>query len=255
MINTSGVLAVLDHGITLNWDDGPTLHKIGAQVRYHTAESATSKTVRVTASSRYSDQPDSFMVVQDGLRASWVWQERAPGWTAQLAITNNGEDDIFLDGLDAIRIDTAFGGLFNIGAPPGLWQVSGDEAAALLPAPTRTESQMTADDRDPAPSQTDISSTLGNKGFRKSRELIVQPAASNRTRPPALMIRVLDVSLGASAGAMPTELALEANGERFERFVARYKTDGLLVASGVGIATPEFWIIAGDDVAELKNLS
>ena len=35
------------------------------------------------------------MVMQDGLRASWVWQEREPGWTAQLAVVNEGEDDVF----------------------------------------------------------------------------------------------------------------------------------------------------------------
>ena len=249
MLNLSGVLAVLDHGITLNWDDGPTLHKISAQVRYHTAESATSKTLRVTASARYSDEPDSFMVMQDGLRASWVWQEREPGWTAQLAVVNDGEDDVYLDGLDAIRIDTAFGGLFNIGAPPGLWQVSGDDAVALLPAPSDTSD---TNDTSRTLSDSFASSASTANGFKRSRELIVQPAASNRTRPPALLFRVLDAS--ANTGAMPTELLIEATGERFERFIARYKTDGLMIANGVGIATPEFWVVAGDDVAELKRI-
>ncbi len=240
MINSSGVLAVLDHGITLNWDDGPTLHKIGAQVRYHTTESASSKTLRVTASSRYSDEPVSFMAQQDGLRASWVWQEREPGWTAQLAVVNESDDEMYLDSLDVLRIDPAFGGLFNIGAPPGLWQVTGDDAVALLAAP---EGSMTA----AADSLSSSTSTLA--GFRRARELIVQPSASNRSHPPALLFRVLDPN-----AALPTEIFIEATGERFERFVARYKTDALLLGNGVGIATPEFWIVVGDDVTELKRL-
>jgi hypothetical protein len=242
MLNLSGVFAVLDHGVTLNWDDGPTLHKISAQVRYHTAESSSSKTLRVTASSRYSDDPVSFVAIQDGLRASWVWQERDPGWTTHLSVVNEGEDDIYLDALDILRIDTVFGGLFNIGAPPGLWQVSGDEPTALLAAPTGEDSRDT-----PVDSLSSSPATLA--GFRRSRELIVRPSASNRSTPPALLFRVLD-----AASTLPTELVIEANGERFERFYARYKTAASMIANGAGLITPEIWIAAGDDVAELKNL-
>ncbi len=244
MLNLSGVFAVLDHGITLNWDDGPTLHKISAQVRYHTAGSASSKTLRVTASSLYSDDPVAFMAMQDGLRGSWVWQERDPGWTVHLSVVNEGEDDIYLDMLDIVRIDTAFGGLFNIGAPPGLWQVSGDAPAALLAAPdSPAEAPIT-------PAVESLSSSPATlAGFRRVRELVVQPSASNRSTPPALLFRVLD-----AASALPTELVIEATGERFERFIARYKTDALMIAHGVGLVTPEIWIVAGDDAAELREL-
>jgi hypothetical protein len=63
------------------------------------------------------------------------------------------------------------------------------------------------------------------------------------------MIRALDASAG-----MTTEIIVEMNGERFERAVARARTDGMLIANGVIIASPEFWIVAGDEVEELRRL-
>jgi hypothetical protein len=244
MINTTGFLAVMDHGITINWDDGPTLHKLAAQVRYHTPESATLRTLRMSASQRYSDDPLSFMVMGDGLHASWVWQERQPGWTAQLAVQNDGEDDIYLDALDVIRIDTTFGGLFNIGAPPGLWQVSPErDVQGLLAAPaSEAPSPPEAETWSPALATT--------SGFTRNRELIVRPSVSNRSRPPAVMIRVL----GSPLQDAPTEIRIEASGEKFEWLVARVRTEGLLMANGVSVASPEFWIVAGDDVDELRKL-
>lgn len=240
MINLSGFMAVMDHGITINWDDGPTLHKIAAQVRYHTGENTSIATLRLTASQRYSDDPLTFMAMGGGLRATWVWQERDPGWTAQLAVQNDGEEDVYIDSLDVIRIDTAFGGLFNIGAPPGLWQVA-SETMGLLPAPADAPSSTTYE-------SWQASSATAN-GFTRHREFVVQPSASNRSRPPALMIRALDASAG-----MTTEIIVEVNGERFERAVARARADGMLIANGVSVASPEFWIVAGDDVAELRRL-
>ncbi len=242
MINVAGFMAVMDHGITINWDDGPTLHKIAAQVRYHTGENASSATLRLAASQRYSDDPLTFMAMGGGLRATWVWQERAPGWTAQLAVQNDGEEDVYIDSLDVIRIDSAFGGLFNIGAPPGLWQVA-SESAGLLPAPAVATA--------PASTAYECWSAGGAtaNGFTRSRELIVQPSVSNRSRPPALMLRALDDGAG-----MTTEIIVAVNGERFERAVARAKADGMLIASGVIVASPEFWIVAGDDVDELRRL-
>ena len=41
MLNTTVAMALLDRGVTLNWDDGATLHKITAQARYHTQHSAS----------------------------------------------------------------------------------------------------------------------------------------------------------------------------------------------------------------------
>lgn len=240
MINVAGFMAVMDHGITINWDDGPTLHKIAAQVRYHTGENASSATLRLTASQRYSDDPLTFMAMGGGLRATWVWQERDPGWTAQLAVQNDGEEDVYIDSFDVIRIDSAFGGLFNIGAPPGLWQVA-SESAGLLPAPATMPAST-------AYECWSAGSTTAN-GFTRNRELIVQPSVSNRSRPPALMLRALDAGAG-----MTTEIIVAVNGERFERAVARAKADGMLIANGVIVASPEFWIVAGDDVDELRRL-
>lgn len=243
MINTTGFMAVMDHGITINWDDGPTLHKIVAQVRYHTGANTSSATLRITASQRYSDDPLTFMAMGGRLRATWVWQERSPGWTAQLAVQNDGEEDVYIDSLDVLRIDSAFGGLFNIGAPPGLWQVA-SETQGLLPAPADAPSAQNTTDYE---SWSAGSTTAA--GFTRNREFIVQPSASNRSRPPALMIRALDASAG-----MTTEMVVEVNGERFERAFARARADGMLIANGVIVASPEFWIVAGDDVEELRRL-
>ncbi|MCS6846126.1 MAG: hypothetical protein RMN52_00250 [Anaerolineae bacterium] len=251
MINTNGVLAVMDHHITINWDDGPTMHRIAAQLRYHTAESATLRTARVNASQRYSDDPLSFMTTGDGLRASWIWQERGPGWTAQLAVTNEGEDDVYLDALDVIRIDYAFGGLFNLGAPPGRWRVRLEDVRGLLVAPGGGDAP--AEHGDPAAGWELWSpATLTATGFIRRRCLIVQPVASNRTRPPAVMIRALDDDSQPSSAR--TEIQLEVSGERFERLSARYRTEGMLLGAGVSVASPEFWVVSGDDAEELNGL-
>jgi hypothetical protein len=53
---------------------------------------------------------------------------------------------------------------------------------------------------------------------------------------------------------LPTEIRLEVNGERFERLSARVRADGLAIAGGVVLASPEFWVVAGDDADELRHL-
>jgi hypothetical protein len=68
--------------------------------------------------------------------------------------------------------------------------------------------------------------------------------------PPAVMIR----ALGSPLQDAPTEIQIEATGEKFDRLVARVKTDGLLIANGVNVASPEFWIVVGDEVNELRRL-
>ncbi len=252
MINTNGVLAVLDHHITINWDDGPTMHRVAAQVRYHTTESAALRTARINASQRYSDDPLSFMTTGDGLRASWIWQERGPGWTAQLSVTNEGADDVYLDALEVIRIDHAFGGLFNLGAPPGLWHVLLENVRGLLAAPSGGK-HMPTESGDPAVGWESWSpATLTATGFTRRYCLIVQPVVSNRTRPPAVMIRALDGDVPSSSAR--TEIQLEVSGERFERLSARYRTEGMLLGTGVSVASPEFWVVSGDDAEELREL-
>ncbi len=252
MINANGILAVMDHHITINWDDGPTMHRIAAQLRYHTAESATIRTARINASQRYSDTPLSFMTTGDGLRASWIWQERGLGWTAQLAVRNEGEDDVYLDALDVIRIDYAFGGLFNLGAPPGLWRVSLEDVSGLLVAPSGDEGVPADRNASVASGWESWSPAMPTaSGFARRRCLIVQPTVSNRTRPPAVMIRALgEDSISQDAR---TEIRLEVSGERFERLVACYRTEGMLLGAGVSVASPEFWIVSGDDAEELKR--
>jgi hypothetical protein len=251
MFNTNGVLAVMDHHLTINWDDGPTVHRIASQVRYHTAEAATIRTMRVNASQRYSDDPLSFMTTGDGLRAAWIWQERGPGWTAQLAVTNEGEDDVYLDALDVIRVDYTFGGLFNLGAPPGLWQVSLEDVRGLLASPAQEPGAPIPPGASTTSEREAWSPTIPG-GFLRRRCLIVQPTVSNRTRPPAVMIRVLDAD--AIPQAARTEIHLEVSGERFDRLTARYRTEGMLLGTGASVASPEFWIVAGDDAEELRGM-
>ena len=253
MINSQGVMAVLDHHVTINWDDGPTLMRIAGQVRYHTGDSPTVQTLRVTASRRSSEEPLCFYSANADLHATWTVQPRGDGWTFQLSVTNaQAADDlevdntqIYLDTLDVIRIDSGFGGVLSLGAPTGLWQCSSEHL--LLGAAAQPDAQSdTQSDTQPASDQWAAGSPTAN-GFVRQRELIVQPSASNRTRPPALMIRALE------AEALQTELQLELDGEKFERFVAREKLEGTLIGGGVTVASPEFWVLVGDDMSELKQ--
>jgi hypothetical protein len=79
--------------------------------------------------------------------------------------------------------------------------------------------------------------------------MVIQPSASNRSSPPALLFRVLGLGDGA-----PTEINLELTGEKFERFTARLRAEGMLIGSGVTLPSPEIFVVAGDDVGELKRL-
>ncbi|MCL5995867.1 MAG: hypothetical protein M1546_07405 [Chloroflexi bacterium] len=248
MLNTTGVLTVLDRGLTLNWEDGPTLHRMTAQVRYHTASSAAVQLVRIHATNRQEDNPFVFMDADGAIQTEWAWrehafmppssgnedaagaEEKACAWSAQLAVTNHSDEPIYLDTLDAIRIDSAYSGQFNLGAPPGLWRC----------ARTHTQGKIAWE----AWSTT----TTNTGGFTRSTELLVQPTVSNRSYPPAVLIR-------AEAGSgHPTEIKLEVNGERFERLVARDRANGIALAPGDTLASVMFVIASGNDAGELRRL-
>lgn len=254
MVNTHGAMALLDRAVTLNWDDGPTLHRITAQVRYHTANTATIQVLRVGALRTLTDNPLTLMAADSAIEAHWTWAERGPGWSTQMVVRNRSEADLFLDALDALRIDAAFGGVFSLGAPPGLWRC----ATAEGPATWETWS--------------DSAATAG--GFVRSGSMAIQPSMSNRTHPPALSVRALgaesaapvaaatdaaaddetEIALSPLTPGMLAEFRLELSGERFERFTVRARAEGLLLAPGVAVASPEFYIAAGDDAAELLRL-
>jgi hypothetical protein len=240
MLNTTGVLAVLDRGVTINWDDGPTLHRITAQVRYHTTSMATTKLVRVNASQKFSEDPLSF-IQEDGLKVTWTWIEGNDGdsdvvyWTTQLAVTNQTDEVVYLDAMDVIRIDSAYSGQFNLGAPPGLWQCTRENNTESLEWEAWSESTATAG------------------GFTRNGLLLVQPVVSNRTRPPALLVRV-DENPQDESGRLPVEIKLDLNGERFERLVAHNRADGTLLAPGVTVVSTRFLIASGDNADELRRI-
>ncbi len=233
MVNENGVLTMLDRGITINWDDGPTLHKITAQVRYHTGESASARLLRVIAAQPYSDEPLTFKQTDAALQAIWVWQTRGAGWSTQLTITNISDSDVYVDALEALRIDSAYGGVFNLGAPPGLWRCAKENGTEL---PDALEWEAWAE------------TTASAGGFVRARHLIVQPAVSNRSRPPVVLIAVNEQTAHA-----PVEMRLECSGERFERLTARSRADGTLVGAGAMLASAELWIASGDDAEELRQ--
>jgi len=233
MLNENGVLTMLDRGITINWDDGPTLHKITAQVRYHTGQSATAQSLRVTATQPYSDEPLTFKQADAALQAVWVWQARGAGWSTQLAITNTSDMDVYVDALEIMRIDSAYGGVFNLGAPPGLW---------------RCAREGDAEQNGALAWEAWAETTASAGGFARARSLIVQPAVSNRSRPPAVLIAV-----NSSTAQLPVEMRLECSGERFERLTARNRADGTLVGAGAMLHSAELWIASGDDAEELRQ--
>ncbi len=246
MLNTTVAMALLDRGVTLNWDDGATLHKITAQARYHTQHSASIQTLRIGTQKKVNDEPLTLTASDSALEAFWTWTERAPGWSAALVVRNRSESDLFIDALEVIRVDSAFGGVFSLGAPTGLWRCAHEAEPLAWEA------------------WSDSAGSAG--GFLRQEVLLVQPSMSNRSAPPAVMIRALGagpalaadetgLAMTLPASGIPTELRLEVTGERFERFAARARADGLLLAPGVSLASPEFWIAAGDDAAELLALT
>ena len=244
MLNKAGVLAVLDRGITLNWEDGPTLHRITAQVRFHTATSATSQLMRLAAAHRQDE--DALVFVQDEiLQSHWSWREMnlpedPPDvfsyWVAQLTVTNRADYDLYIDTLDVIRIDRAFHGQFNLGAPTGLWQCADQSPRGKFVWETWSQS------------------TSSTGGFTRSAELLVQPMMSNRSRPPAVMVRAVDLPNSVARSSAPAEMALEISGERFERLAARNRLDGQLLHTGASLMSCSFIIASGDDATELHEM-
>ena len=241
MLNTSGVLAVLDRGVTINWDDGPTLHRVTAQVRYHTASVATTQLIRFHATTRASEYPLAF-VQEDRLKVTWTWLEGYDGsseavqWITQLSVTNTTEEVVYLDSMDVIRIDNAFSGQCNLGAPPGLWQCALEKNTEHIEWETWSQSTASAG------------------GFKRNGVLLVQPVVSNRTHPPVLLIRHVP-SLGSASAELPVEIKLEINGERFERLVAHNRANGTLLGPGVTMVSSQFLIASGDDATELLHLT
>ncbi len=233
MLNENGVLTMLDRGITINWDDGPTLHKITAQIRYHTGKSATAQLLRVHAAQPYSDEPLTFRQRDHTLQVIWVWQTRGAGWSTQLTLTNTSEEDVYVDALEILRIDSAYGGVFNLGAPPGLWRCA-------------RESDTPHDDTPAWEAWAETTASAG--GFVRAHSLIVQPSVSNRSHPPAVLIAV-----NGNTAQLPVEMRLECSGERFERLTARSRADGTLVGAGAMLASAELWIASGDDPEELRQ--
>ena len=284
MLNRTGVLAVMDHGVTLNWEDGPTLHRMTAQVRYHTATSATQQLMRVQATQPYDELT---FVEQDVVRAAWSWQElnlqademgSVDYWVAQLDVTNTSDETVYLDTLDVISIESAYSGQLNLGASPGQWRCARE-------TPDHEITWQALSD-----------STLSNGEFADESELLLQPSLSNRSKPPALLIRVLrerssrgvagqseahtsnpreDTDPQPSRGLLPqseehtdipredialqpnlpTEIKLEISGGRFARLVARLHADGYALAAGDTLTSARFLVISGDDAGELRTLA
>jgi hypothetical protein len=227
MLNPNGVLAVLDRHITLNWDDGPTLMRIGAAIRYRVARSDSPdhddepRTLSINASSRCGDDPPCFNAFneRDGISATWTWTETPPGYAAQLGISNIGENDLELLGIDLLSIDGARGGVFNLGAPAANWSTISDDAES--------------------------STALQTSGGR--RELVVLATETTRSRPTALAFVV-------PADAFNARFALDRQDGRFHTLQVSILFDApRLLGEGAVIALPEVRIASGDDARELLD--
>lgn len=130
-------LSVMDHGITINWEQGPTLHKVLAQVRYRHSQEADAPvlTMRVGASQRCAEvsadleEMHCFAASNGDLAAQWIWQAKELGWVAMLVVRNVSDEAIWLEAADIVRID-AQTGLLSLGAPATDWHT--EHAAAQL---------------------------------------------------------------------------------------------------------------------------
>ncbi len=225
MINETGLLAVLDHHIALNWDDGPTLLRVGAALEYRLAAFSMGKTLRINANTRVSDEPLCLQNLADGLRSTWVWREAPPGFVFGLAIANEGADSVFLEHADLMRIDVGEGGQFNLGAPPSLWRVSG--AAKRKPA------WRVIDER---------------TGAVIDAACVVQPVASSRSAPPCVHLRRLE------GDGPAVQFRFMLDGGKLTRFSARCALAGMPLAPGVSIALPDVFIAAGASAEALMAL-
>ncbi len=211
MINSSGFFSVIDHGVTINWDDGPTLHRMLAQVRYRETETGPLLTLRVGASQRCAEWDDEnidcFVAANGNLSAQWLWRELDSGWVTSLSVRNISEDNVYIESLDMIRIEATSNGLFNLGAPAQSWQ---------------------------------LQTTPG--------QLLVQPPASDRSSPPALLLHTI--------GDAPTvQMTLDIGTAKFERLVIAHDLGNTKLAPDVTLASPEIWVIAGDNQQELLDLA
>jgi hypothetical protein len=226
MLNHNGMLAVLDRHITLNWDDGPTLMRIGAEVRYQVAgiddDDDPQRTLMINASSRCGDDPPCFNAFNedDGITATWTWVDGVPTFSSQLTIGNIGDDDLRLTCVALVAIDGARNGVFNLGAPPSLWSTLSDDAQASSQA-------LAAPDG--------------------SRTFVVYCDASTRSRPTALAFAVRGDTLGA-------RFELRTAQDRFQALrVAIDFSPARLLGAGATMALPEVLITSGDDPRELRD--
>lgn len=70
------------------------------------------------------------------LQATWRWQFvellGAPLWQVSLDVLNRSEESVYLDSMDVLRVEHDVGGMFNLGAPPGLWRCARENALTVL---------------------------------------------------------------------------------------------------------------------------
>jgi hypothetical protein len=245
MLNTTGVLATMDHGITLNWEDGPTLLRMTALVSFRYAGDANSLYIRVLADHLLGDEPMAFLHEENAIRAAWIWREVPISqdldsgiryWTTQLSLTNTSREDIYLDSFEALRIDHDYSGQFNLGAPLSAWRIASDQQ----------ESPIFWENWSQSAAMTQVITHASN--------LLIQPATSSRTRPPAILVRALDDDTHSASGSLPVEIELTTKAGIFHCLVARNRTDGLPLSSDVTIVSSEFLIAAGDNAEELRLL-
>ena len=229
MFNSSFTVAALDHRITLNWDDGPTLMRIEGQARYRMDESSAHLSLRVTAASVVCDEPLCVESRNAALRAVWAWRAADAGCVAQLTLSNIGVEDVLVESCDLLRIDALYGGLFNVGAPPGLWRVLNPGGHARAAAGWQA---------------------WAGAPFERDQMLLISPSASNRSAGTALRFRVLP-----GESARPVRFMLQTSGERFERFSALCMLEEMRLAPGAAWTSPEIEIACGDDAGELAALS
>jgi hypothetical protein len=226
VINETGLLAVLDHHIALNWDDGPTLMRIAASVDYLPAAFSSNKTLTVNANFRVSDEPLCLQNMADGLRSTWTWREAAPGFACGISIANEGDDTVYLNRVDLMRIDARQGGQLNLGAPASLWRVS------------------SAETRNP---EWQVIDAIDGSGIDAA--CVLQPVASSRSTPPCLYFRRLD----GDGPAMRFRFALD--GDKLGRFAASCEFASQPLAPGISIALPEVFIASGPSAEALIAIS
>jgi len=250
-------LSVIDHGITINWEHGPTLHKLLAQVRYRSVSDDAADTpvitMRIGASQRCAEATDDvedaycFAASNGDLAAQWIWQAHQSGWSTNLILRNISDESIAIEAIDLVRID-AQTGLFTLGAPVTAWQMAmepgqlrvwatqsdrGEPMAVYLeanPPPDEVIDQMIAEERERQGGEDRTLEQWSRQEVETTLDPATEAAYEAMENDPTIPVAIGDSD--------DVAIRLDLSEGRFNSLVATFALSDLVLAPNAAILTP-----------------